>query len=160
MTIIYPTASREPWPKSEEGHFLKYFFGGLECVGHSFAKVAYFVFLSDVWILTQRAALASRRATNLATHLPEFAHLPEGNWGKYYLVFTNSPLDVVELVCVAPVTHNNAALGADLVPCTVVLYERGIRVVLARHFRGHFYPLSETHCLNLFTSSVKSYENV
>jgi hypothetical protein len=44
-----------------------YFFGGLECVGHSFAYVALFVFLRDVWIRTQRAAIASRRATNLAT---------------------------------------------------------------------------------------------
>jgi hypothetical protein len=27
----------------------KYFFGRLECVGHSFAYVAHFVFLRDVW---------------------------------------------------------------------------------------------------------------
>jgi hypothetical protein len=45
--------------------FFVYFFGGLECVGHSFAYVAHFVFLRDIW----RAAVASRRATNLATHL-------------------------------------------------------------------------------------------
>ncbi len=45
-----------------------YFFGGLECVGHSLAYVALFVFLRDFWIRTQRAAVASRRATNLATH--------------------------------------------------------------------------------------------
>ncbi len=30
----------------------------------------YFLFLRDVWIRTQRAAVASRRATNLATHIP------------------------------------------------------------------------------------------
>jgi hypothetical protein len=50
----------------------KLFAFGLECVGHSFAYVAYFdfVLLRDVWILTHRAAVASRRATNLATHLP------------------------------------------------------------------------------------------
>jgi hypothetical protein len=42
---------------------------GLECVGHSFAYVAHFVFLRDVWIRTQRLAVASRCATNLATHL-------------------------------------------------------------------------------------------
>jgi hypothetical protein len=47
-----------------------YFLGRLECVGHSYAYVAHFVFLRDVWIRTQRAAVASRRATNLATHLP------------------------------------------------------------------------------------------
>ncbi len=34
------------------------------------AYVAHFVFFIDVWILTQRANVASRRATNLATHLP------------------------------------------------------------------------------------------
>ncbi len=45
-------------------------FCGLECVGHSIAYVAHFIFLKDVRIRTQRAAVASRRATNLATHLP------------------------------------------------------------------------------------------
>ncbi len=53
------------------------FFGGLQCVGHgySFACVANFEFLRDVWIRTQRAAVASRRATNLATYLPLFTDL-------------------------------------------------------------------------------------
>jgi hypothetical protein len=37
--------------------------------------VAHFVFLSDVWIRTQRAALASMRATNLATHPPNDTYL-------------------------------------------------------------------------------------
>jgi hypothetical protein len=41
------------------------FFGGLERVGHSFAD---FAFLRDVWIRTQSAAVASRRA--IPTHLP------------------------------------------------------------------------------------------
>ncbi len=54
--------------------FFFFFFGGLECVGHFFAYVAHFVFLRDVWIQTQRAAVASRRATNLATHLPKLSH--------------------------------------------------------------------------------------
>ncbi len=31
----------------------RYFFGGLECVGHSFAYVAHLWFLRDVWIRTQ-----------------------------------------------------------------------------------------------------------
>ncbi len=44
---------------------------GLECVGHSFAYVAHFCILSNVWIRTQRAAVESRRTTNLATHLPK-----------------------------------------------------------------------------------------
>ncbi len=51
--------------------FFAYLFGGLECVGHSFkAYVAHFVFFRDVWIRTQRPAVASRRATNLASQLP------------------------------------------------------------------------------------------
>jgi hypothetical protein len=32
--------------------------------------VAHFEFLRDVWIRTMRAAVASGRASNLATHLP------------------------------------------------------------------------------------------
>jgi hypothetical protein len=45
-------------------------FVGLECVGHSLTYVAHFVFFfRDVCIRTQRAAVASRRATNLAIHL-------------------------------------------------------------------------------------------
>jgi hypothetical protein len=44
--------------------------GGLECVDHSAASVAPFLFLKEFWIRTQRAAVASRHATNLATHLP------------------------------------------------------------------------------------------
>jgi hypothetical protein len=32
-----------------------------------------FVFLKDVWIRTQSAVIVSRRATNLATHLPALA---------------------------------------------------------------------------------------
>jgi hypothetical protein len=46
-----------------------YFLAGFECVGHSFAYVAHYVFLRDVCIGTQRAAAASRRATNLAISL-------------------------------------------------------------------------------------------
>ncbi len=40
--------------------FVVKFFSGLDCVGHSFASVAYF------WL---RDAVASKRANNLATHL-------------------------------------------------------------------------------------------
>jgi hypothetical protein len=42
--------------------FFVYFFGGLECVRPSFAYVSHFVFLRDVWIRTQKATVASRRA--------------------------------------------------------------------------------------------------
>ncbi len=48
--------------------FFVYFFGGLECVGHSFPYVAHLWFLRDVWIRTQSAAVASWRVTDLATH--------------------------------------------------------------------------------------------
>jgi hypothetical protein len=37
------------------------FFGGLECVGHSFAYVAHILFLRDVWIRAQRAAVATSK---------------------------------------------------------------------------------------------------
>jgi hypothetical protein len=37
--------------------------------GHSLTYAAHFVFWRDAWIRTQRAAVASRCATNLATHL-------------------------------------------------------------------------------------------
>ena len=36
----------------------------------SFACVAHFVFLGDVWIRTQKAAVASRYTYKLATQLP------------------------------------------------------------------------------------------
>ncbi len=57
-----------------EKSFFLYIFGGLECVGHSFANVAHFIFLRDVWIRTQRDVVARRRSTNLATHVPQLSH--------------------------------------------------------------------------------------
>ncbi len=39
------------------------FFGGLECVGHSFAYVAHILILRDVWIRTQRAAVEEKSHT-------------------------------------------------------------------------------------------------
>ncbi len=54
--------------------FLYIFFGGLECVGHSFAYVAHLWFLRDVWIRTQSTAVASWRATDLATHPSQISH--------------------------------------------------------------------------------------
>ncbi len=57
----------------------RYFFDGRECVGHSFANVTHFVFWRDVWNRSQRAAVASKRATNWATNLANLAtHLPFG----------------------------------------------------------------------------------
>jgi hypothetical protein len=46
------------------------------------AYVAHFVCLRDVWIRTQRVAAASRRATNLATHLPSADMQPAKKTGK------------------------------------------------------------------------------
>jgi hypothetical protein len=51
------------------------YFWRLQYVGHSFACVAHFVFLRDVWIRT-RTKRAGWRASNLATHLPTATHLP------------------------------------------------------------------------------------
>ncbi len=56
--------------------FFVYFFGGLECVGHSFAYVAHLWFLRDVWIRTQSTAVASWSATDLATHPSILYELP------------------------------------------------------------------------------------
>jgi hypothetical protein len=58
--------------------FFVYIFWRARVFGHSFAYVAHFVFLRDVWIRTHRAVVASRRPTNLDTHLPCLAiHLPD-----------------------------------------------------------------------------------
>ncbi len=55
------------WMLNLSGYTFLYFFGGLECVGHSFACVAhFFIFERCQWFRTQRFAVA----TNLATHLP------------------------------------------------------------------------------------------
>ncbi len=83
FTILFPNLNpdsllilsfRENWlEKLFKNHRYKnflYFFCGLEWVGHSFAYFAHFVFLRDIWIRTQRAAVASRRATTLPTHVP------------------------------------------------------------------------------------------
>jgi hypothetical protein len=59
-----------------------YFLAGLS-VGHSFAYVALFVFFRDVWIRTQRAGVASMRATNLATYL----HVAGGSTFIKYISF-------------------------------------------------------------------------
>ncbi len=67
------------------GRIHRYAAAPLEYVGHSYAYVAQYVVLRDVWIRTQRAAVASRRATNLATHLPLLRHPPPiGKMGSKY----------------------------------------------------------------------------
>jgi hypothetical protein len=58
----------------DENFFLKYFLGVLAT---PLLMSPIFIFLRDVWILTQRAAVASTGDNNLATHLPNLAnHLP------------------------------------------------------------------------------------
>ncbi len=65
------------------------FYGGLECVGHSYAYVAHLSFTRDLWIRTQSAAVASCRATDLATYpnttsewMPKAIELPQFMIGK------------------------------------------------------------------------------
>ncbi len=50
-------------------YYSVFLFGGQEVVCHSFSFFAHFVFLRVRCVRTQSAAVASRRATNLATHL-------------------------------------------------------------------------------------------
>ncbi len=54
---VAPDRKHGTYPTYHSFVFFWYFFGGLECVGHSFAYVAHFVVLRDV--RTQRAAVAS-----------------------------------------------------------------------------------------------------
>ncbi len=44
------------------------FFGGLEYVGYFLDYVAHFVFLRDVWIRTQRAAVVSYQLSHLSPY--------------------------------------------------------------------------------------------
>ncbi len=62
--------------------YIFFIFGGLKCVGHSLDYVSHFVFLKHVWIRTQIVAVASRCATNLATHLHKFKHNYLHLWKK------------------------------------------------------------------------------
>ncbi len=63
------------------------FFGGLDCVGHSFTDVPHFVFLRDVWIRTHRATVASRRVTNLDTHLSSAEFSCQKKFSRSCMVF-------------------------------------------------------------------------
>jgi hypothetical protein len=51
---------------------LPIFFGGVECVGHSFAYVVHFVFLRDVWIDLNPEICRIKQA-RLVTHLQRHA---------------------------------------------------------------------------------------
>jgi hypothetical protein len=70
-TVFYHTIISGFFGNFKQLFLIFIFFAG-QCVDHSFAYVAPFIFLRDVWIRTQRDAVASRRASNLATHLPNF----------------------------------------------------------------------------------------
>jgi hypothetical protein len=68
--------------------FLYIFFGRLECIRHSSAYVAHFVFLRYVWIRTKRAARESRRDTNLANQ-----------WSINYLFLCSQPSPCFTVYC-------------------------------------------------------------
>jgi hypothetical protein len=58
-----------------------YFLAGTNVLATSLL-MSRIIFFFGAWIRTQRAAVASRRATNLPTHLPNFVtHIP-----KYFMV--------------------------------------------------------------------------
>jgi hypothetical protein len=48
-----------------------------------------FLFLKNVWIRTQRAAVVSVRATNLATHIPDYIYTSLG------IVLVSTPQSIV-----------------------------------------------------------------
>ncbi len=79
VTVLYKV------PFSEVTILFCIFFGGLQCVSHSFAYVSHLWFLRDVWIRTQSAAVASGRAADLAINPPNLATNPPN-------VATNPPL--------------------------------------------------------------------
>jgi hypothetical protein len=70
------------------------FFCGIECIGHSFTNRSFCIFEMPAWIRTQRAALASRRATNLAPisppNLPKNISSPSTN--TYAILYENTAL--------------------------------------------------------------------
>ena len=90
--VITPTYARpvqigRPENQYYVGFFICLFSGPMLYLLFLSSCVARFVFLRDVWIRTQRAALASRCVTNLATNLPnKLPHLP----GTRYLTGTPS----------------------------------------------------------------------
>jgi hypothetical protein len=51
-------------PSANVQFFSIFVLGGLVCVDHSFAYVAHFVFMRDVWIRTQRPAVASNQLSH------------------------------------------------------------------------------------------------
>ncbi len=88
------------------------------CVGQSFTYVTHFRFLRDVWIQTQRDALAARRrVTNLASHipllrsltnrifLPEYLHLWWFSGGEGGYIGVHALYSPYVSVSRSPVTH-------------------------------------------------------
>jgi hypothetical protein len=71
-----PTVQKRVRGQNLNFYFFYLFFGGLQCVDDSFAYVAHYLYLRDVCIRTQRAVVASTRATNLAIHLPKTFYPP------------------------------------------------------------------------------------
>ncbi len=89
-----------------------YIFNRLECVGHSFAYVAHFVFLREVWIQTQRAAVASRlvyqlsyQSPYLSTHSPFLAtQLP--SWPPKSLLGHPNPFLATQIPSWPPISQH------------------------------------------------------
>ncbi len=50
FTQFFHSASKKLTKNQNFTYFFVYFFGGLDCVSHSLAYIAHFVFLRDVWI--------------------------------------------------------------------------------------------------------------
>jgi hypothetical protein len=55
------------WEENRRWIFIVYFFGGLECIGHYFACRPFCVFERSPDSNPESCAVASRRATDLAT---------------------------------------------------------------------------------------------
>jgi hypothetical protein len=71
---LFRKASPRPRAPLKPMTFFVNFFGGLECVGHSFAYVAHYVFLRDVWIRTYVESCCGKQARyqlSFRTHLPK-----------------------------------------------------------------------------------------
>ncbi len=86
------------------------FFGGLKCVGHSFANVTHLWLWRDVWIRTQSAAVPSWRATHYpsATHPSNLATSPLMTYPHIPLRLSHPSLSTQPPI---PLRHGNLILS-------------------------------------------------
>jgi hypothetical protein len=102
-------------------NIFKCFFGVLECVGHSFAYVAHFVFLRYVWIRTQNFCRSKQAPYQLSHPSPKLAtHLPK-------LATHASPFNIEQFVTSKP--------------CTLLTCTHGYMSTVRKHLRCHPMPL-------------------